>query len=58
VTVSVWNTGGEGSGFDSGKPIRDIFQCLPPLLSTIQEQTGMSPPAWLGGRPNDSKATL
>jgi flotillin len=60
TVVSVWNTGtgGEGSGFDAGKPIRDIFQCLPPLLSTIQEQTGMNPPAWLGSLPNDSKATL
>jgi len=36
-------------GNDSSKPIRDIFQTLPPLFSTIEEQTGITPPAWLSG---------
>ena len=44
--ISVWNTGAE-SGADSGAPIRNLFQSLPPLLSTIQDQTGITPPNWL-----------
>jgi flotillin len=40
---NIWTTG-KGDG-DSAKPIRDIFQSLPPLLSTIQQQTGIAVPA-------------
>ncbi|KAB8078995.1 hypothetical protein BDV29DRAFT_152125 [Aspergillus leporis] len=36
----------DGSG-DSIAPVRNIMQGLPPLLDTIHEQTGMSPPSWL-----------
>ncbi|KAJ1330610.1 hypothetical protein BSLG_009062 [Batrachochytrium salamandrivorans] len=45
--MTVWNTGGDAGGLDAGKPIRDIFQTLPPLLSTINDQTGVAPPSWL-----------
>jgi flotillin len=51
--INVWNTGsadGEGAP-DAMAPIRNLFQTLPPLLSTIQDQTGMTPPAWLAGMP-------
>ena len=50
--INVWNTGSAGAeGPDSMAPIRNLFQTLPPLLSTIQDQTGMTPPAWLAGMP-------
>ena len=52
--ISVWNTGAEGSGSgagDLGAPIRNIFQNLPPLLQTVQEQTGITPPSWLAQMP-------
>ena len=52
--INVWttSTGGAGvPGVDSAKPIREIFQTLPPLLTTIQEQTGITPPAWLATTP-------
>ncbi len=50
--ITVWNTGGGGEhGVDGGKAIRDIFQALPPLLSTINEQTGIAPPSWLAQMP-------
>jgi flotillin len=53
--INVWNTGaagGEGgAGADSMAPIRNLFQSLPPLLSTIQDQTGINPPAWLAQMP-------
>lgn len=48
--ITVWNTG-PSEGSDSGKAIRDIFQSLPPLLSTINQQTGIEPPKWLAKLP-------
>lgn len=45
--ISVWTTGDEAGKSGAPNPIRDIFQSLPPLLSTVQEQTGILPPAWL-----------
>ena len=38
-----WNTGGSSDK----NPITDLIKNLPPLLDTIQSQTGMSPPKWL-----------
>lgn len=52
--ISVWNTGssgGEGSLADPVAPIRNIFQALPPLFSTINDQTGIQPPAWMAQMP-------
>lgn len=45
--ITVWNTGENAGGNDSTAPIRNILQSLPPLLSTINEQTGITPPSWL-----------
>ncbi|EKG17859.1 Band 7 protein [Macrophomina phaseolina MS6] len=45
--INVWNTGAQGEGADPTAPIRNLFQSLPPLLSTINDQTGISPPSWL-----------
>ena len=50
--ITVWNTGssagGEGDGGEQVVgPIRNILQSLPPLLTTINEQTGIAPPGWL-----------
>jgi len=41
--ISVWNT----DGSKTTNPVADIFKTLPPMLSTIQEQTGIMPPQWL-----------
>lgn len=65
--VTVWNTGsqagnGEGGegGADAGASIRNIYQMLPPLMTTIKEQTGVELPEWqvgrLGGQPGPAKA--
>ncbi|PNS14292.1 hypothetical protein CAC42_6805 [Sphaceloma murrayae] len=48
--ISVWNTGND-SGADSMAPIRDLVRCLPPMLSTVQEQTGIRPPQWFAQMP-------
>ncbi|KAF2753691.1 hypothetical protein EJ05DRAFT_168655 [Pseudovirgaria hyperparasitica] len=50
--INVWNTGAQGGeGADAMAPIRNLFQTLPPLLSTINDQTGITPPSWLAGMP-------
>ncbi|KAF9696546.1 hypothetical protein EKO04_005481 [Ascochyta lentis] len=56
--INVWNTGaqgGEGGAVDATAPIRNLFQSLPPLLSTIHDQTGMAPPAWLAQMPQSQE---
>ncbi|KAL1640144.1 hypothetical protein SLS58_007258 [Diplodia intermedia] len=46
--INVWNTGAQGeAAADPTAPIRNLFQTLPPMLSTINDQTGISPPSWL-----------
>jgi flotillin len=43
--ISVWNTGSQAEdAADPTAPIRNLFQGLPPLLETIDEQTGIKPP--------------
>ncbi|MCJ1255654.1 hypothetical protein MMC24_003471 [Lignoscripta atroalba] len=49
--ITVWNTGADSGAADSTAPIRNLFQSLPPLLSTINEQTGIAPPSWLAQMP-------
>ncbi|KAF1916159.1 hypothetical protein BDU57DRAFT_573909 [Ampelomyces quisqualis] len=50
--INVWNTGAQGdAAADPTASIRNLFQSLPPLLSTIHDQTGMSPPSWLAQMP-------
>ena len=50
--ITVWNTGNQGgAASDSTAPIRNLMQSLPPLLSTINEQTGITPPGWLAQMP-------
>jgi flotillin len=53
--INVWNTGAQGSdgAMDATAPIRNLFQSLPPLLSTIHDQTGMAPPSWLAQMPQN-----
>jgi flotillin len=52
--ITVWNTGNDPKGEGSLGPVKNIFQSIPPLLTTIKEQTGITPPAWLLNLPEDS----
>jgi len=54
--INVWNTGSQGGEgmADPSAPIRNLFQSLPPLLSTIHDQTGMAPPSWLAQMPQQN----
>lgn len=53
--INVWTTGASGEA-DSTAPIRNLFQSLPPLLSTIQDQTGITAPSWLAQMPPNADA--
>ncbi|KAF7911917.1 hypothetical protein BELL_0144g00130 [Botrytis elliptica] len=61
--MTIWNTGaqaggngegssaeGQGIGMGGMDSIRNMYQMLPPLMSTIHEQTGMTLPEWQYGR--------
>ncbi|KAL6335848.1 hypothetical protein AAG906_040571 [Vitis piasezkii] len=49
--ISIW-TGANGNGDHGGngamKEVAGVYSMLPPLLKTVNEQTGMLPPPWLG----------
>ncbi|KAJ4248701.1 hypothetical protein NW762_012539 [Fusarium torreyae] len=52
--ISVWNTGSGqgGQGGDVTETMRNVYQMLPPLMSTINEQTGITLPEWQFGKLN------
>jgi flotillin len=55
--INVWHTGNQAEGeADPSAPIRNLFQSLPPLLSTINDQTGIKPPAWLLQMPQEQQS--
>ncbi|GAB4854618.1 Flotillin-like protein 4 [Ancistrocladus abbreviatus] len=53
--ISIW-TGGVAGGEGGDKAvtgsalaeIANVYRALPPLFKTVQEQTGMEPPPWMG----------
>jgi len=53
--ICVWNTSGAGGegGSDPYATIRNVFQAMPPILSTVQQQTGITPPQFLGTLPDE-----
>lgn len=54
--MTIWNTGDQsGNGVDPFAAIRNIMTSLPPLLSTINEQTGIAPPSWLMQMPQQEQ---
>jgi flotillin len=57
--MTIWNTGAqaggssssaEGTGLGGMDSIRNMYQMLPPLMSTIQEQTNITLPEWQFGK--------
>jgi len=52
--ISVWNTGSGNGGAsnDPAEAMRNVYQMLPPLMTTINEQTGITLPEWQFGRLN------
>lgn len=61
--ISVWNTGsggagGSGQGADATETMRNVYQMLPPLMSTINEQTGITLPEWQFGKMNAAQQAM
>jgi flotillin len=60
--ISIWSNGdgaGNGQAAPAGGALQQmagLYKMLPPLLSTVHEQTGMLPPAWMGKLPEDGAA--
>ncbi|WJX41722.1 Flotillin-like protein 4 [Trifolium repens] len=56
--ISIWSNGGDSGGDANAmggmKEIAGVYKMLPPLFTTVHEQTGMSPPAWMGTLPDNS----
>uniref|UniRef100_J3N3H5 Flotillin-like n=1 Tax=Oryza brachyantha TaxID=4533 RepID=J3N3H5_ORYBR len=57
--ISIWsNDGGASGGGEAGagamQQMAGVYKMLPPLLSTVHEQTGMEPPSWLATLPKDA----
>ena len=50
--ISHWSNGDGGN--PNASPLKNLMQSLPPLLSTIHEQTGISPPDWIARMPSPS----
>ena len=51
--MTIWNTGSSAGGSGDNDPaamIRNTYQMLPPLMSTINEQTGITLPEWQFGK--------
>ncbi|GAB2233540.1 hypothetical protein Drorol1_Dr00002765 [Drosera rotundifolia] len=49
--ISVWSDGAGGDKAGNGGALGElanIYQTLPPLFKTVQEQTGVLPPSWMG----------
>ncbi|MCI09647.1 flotillin-like protein, partial [Trifolium medium] len=55
--ISIWSNGGDnGGGITEGglKEFASVYKMLPPLFKTVNEQTEMLPPAWMGTLPDKS----
>ncbi|KAG8408254.1 hypothetical protein J3459_018025 [Metarhizium acridum] len=54
--ISVWNTGSNSAAGEAGgdptSAMRNVYQMLPPLMTTINEQTGITLPEWQFGKLN------
>jgi flotillin len=60
--ISIWSNGdgagasGEAAAGGALQQMAGLYKMLPPLLSTVHEQTGMLPPAWMGTLSEDGAA--
>ncbi|KAL2548696.1 Flotillin-like protein 1 [Forsythia ovata] len=41
----------------NAEAVRGVYRMLPPLFKTVNELTGMLPPAWMGTLPDSSRST-
>lgn len=57
--LSIWSgmSGANGSNNGGGllKDVAEVYSMIPPIVKTVNEQTGMLPPAWLGTLADESQ---
>ncbi|KAJ8452837.1 hypothetical protein Cgig2_014600 [Carnegiea gigantea] len=57
--LSIWSgmNGANGSNNGGGllKDVAEVYSMIPPIVKTVNEQTGMLPPAWLGTLADESQ---
>jgi len=53
--ISIWTTGQGGSDGDAASSLQNIMKMVPPLVETIETQTGLTPKDWLLKSSKDSK---
>lgn len=57
--ITIWNTGNGEKGDNYTDTIKNIGQVIPPLFTTIHEQTGLKPGDWLmNGFDKEAKSNL
>ncbi|CAM0905012.1 unnamed protein product [Alopecurus aequalis] len=58
--ISIWSNGdgagGEAAAGGALQQMAGVYKMLPPLLTTVHEQTGMTPPVWMGTIPKEDNA--
>lgn len=54
--ITVWETGEkkENNNGSYASIISDVMKMVPPLVSTIHDQTGIKPPGWIASLPNEN----
>jgi len=45
--ITIWNTGSDGDASNSFNSISNIAKSIPPIIQTIEQQTGLALPDWL-----------
>jgi len=62
--ISIWTSGNSGEANDGAgggnamKEVAGVYKMLPPLFKTVQDQTGMLPPAWMGTLTDSSHSNV
>jgi flotillin len=63
--ISIWTNGNSGEANDGSagggnamKEVAGVYKMLPPLFKTVQDQTGMLPPAWMGTLTDSSHSNV
>eukprot|EP01126_Amoeba_proteus_P007321 TRINITY_DN12627_c0_g1_i5.p1 TRINITY_DN12627_c0_g1~~TRINITY_DN12627_c0_g1_i5.p1 ORF type:complete len:478 (-),score=103.81 TRINITY_DN12627_c0_g1_i5:25-1458(-) len=49
--ITIWNTNSSDGDSGYAKAISDVMKTIPPMISTIHDQTGIQPPGWIAQLP-------
>ncbi|KAJ4732877.1 Flotillin-like protein 1 [Rhynchospora pubera] len=51
--ISVWNTNGQGDEGGAMNEVAEFYRKVPPLMTIVQDQTGIQPIQWMAGFSNN-----